>query len=108
MIVAFSLVLFAFRTTLERDKKLVELDEGTIQKLVGELELEEDKENDTAALTQKAKNKVQARLAQERKAELRKASQGKKGKQQADDDDDETEDLAVFAKSGADKGKKIK
>lgn len=71
--------------------------------MVGELELEDNKENDAAAATQKAKNKVQARLAQERKAELRKASKGKKGKQSLDDDDDDddfdsTENLAKLKK----------
>lgn len=94
----------------ERDKKLVELDEGTIQNLIGELEAENDKENEAAAVTQKAKNKVQARLAQERKAAAKKASQSsKKSKQAEDDDDDEIDsNLATFAKSGADKQKKSK
>jgi predicted component of type VI protein secretion system len=99
---SFSAISYA-----ERDEKLVKLDEGTIQDLIGELEAENDKENEAAA-TLKAKNKVQARLAHERKAAAKKASQTKKGKQREDDDDDEVDDLTAFVKGGAAKQKKSK
>ena len=97
---------FAYYRVPERDNKLVKLDESTIKNLIGELEAENDKEN-VAAATQKAKNKVQARLAQERKAAAKQAGQSKKkGKQAADDDDDELDNLATFVKGASDKQKK--
>jgi hypothetical protein len=87
------------------DKKLTNLDEGRIQDIIGELEddeTEEDKENSndatttTAAALQKAKHRVQLRLAMEKKAEARKAS-GKKGG--VVDDNDDVADLTAFAKN---------
>lgn len=99
-------ILIRFCVISERDNKLVKLDESTIQGLIGELEADSDKDN-AAAASQKAKNKVQARLALEKKAAAKQAAQSKKkGKNAEDDDNDDLDDLATFAKGATNKRKK--
>ena len=94
-----------------QDKKLTNLDEGAIKDIIGELEEDEtldDKENttnDTIAL-QKAKHRVQLRLAMEKKAAARKGNNNRKGvgNDDADDDnnnDNDVADLSTFAKNGS-------
>ena len=72
---------------------MITLDEDAIRDLVGGEETEADKENATL----KAKKRVQARLAQERKAARKAATTTE---QRGDDDDD---DLAAFAKGKKEK-----
>lgn len=91
-----------------QDKKLTNLDEGAIKNIIGELEEDEahdDKENsanDTIAI-QKAKHRVQLRLAMEKKAAARKGNNNRKGGGNDEDDnnnDDDVADLSTFAKNG--------
>ena len=74
-----------------------------ISRLPDALAEEKLRQEEAAKNTQKARNKVQQRLAQERKAAARKG--GKKKGKQADDDDG---DLTAFVKGsrGGDKKKK--
>lgn len=75
---------FVFKKS--RESKLVTLDERTIQDLLGEEEEDaNDKENEKSI--QKARNRVQARLKNERKAAAQQQKKGKKGKEDADDVD---------------------
>jgi hypothetical protein len=78
----------------ERATKLTNLDEKAIQDLIGEI-TKNEKVDDVAV--KKAKNKVQQRLAQERKVAESK-SKAKKSKPQGDDDDLDADDLLTFAK----------
>lgn len=85
-----------------KERKLQNLDEDAVREILGELENEAAAEADGKQLDskRKAKNKVQQRLAQERKAEARNkaasTSSSKKGK--AVDDDEDEDDLLKFAK----------
>jgi BRCT domain type II-containing protein len=81
-----------------RDKKLTNLDEGAIQKMIGELETDDDQEHTAAMAQQKAKHRVQARLAYEKKMA---AKQGPATPQDLED-----EDLSTFVKHNA--GPKLK
>lgn len=88
----------------ERAKKLTNMDERTMQKIVQELE--DDAEPTTSSKdTQKARNRVKARLAQERKAEARKLGQQKKKGGAKEDDDIDEDDLMTFAKKTTKKQK---
>jgi hypothetical protein len=98
--------LFSIISSLTvQDKKLTNLDEGAIKNIIGELEEDEafdDKENSTndSVAIQKAKHRVQLRLAMEKKAAARKGNQNRKG---GDDDnnDDDVGDLSTFAKNNS-------
>jgi hypothetical protein len=76
-----------------QDKKLTNLDEGAIKNIIGEFEEDEaldDKDNstnDTIAI-QKAKHRVQLRLAMEKKAAARKGNRKGGGNNGENDDDD--------------------
>jgi hypothetical protein len=86
--------------SLEREKKLTNLDENAIRDLVGEFDKEDEPDKAAeASKKQKATNKVQARLAQEKKADAKKAAskKKKKGKGADDDDDMDEDDLSRFA-----------
>jgi hypothetical protein len=92
--------------SLEREKKLTNLDERAIQDLVGELEEDETAAED--AKKQKATKKVQARLAHEAKSEAKKAKSKptkKKGQKADDDEDMDEDDLLRFAKPSNNKKK---
>ena len=94
-----------------QDKKLTNLDEGAIKNIIGELEEDEthdDKENSAtdAIAIQKAKHRVQLRLAMEKKAAARKAgNQTRKGGGNDDednmDDDVDVANLSTFAKNNS-------
>jgi hypothetical protein len=92
------------------DKKLTNLDEGAIKNIIGEfdddeaLDNKENSTNDTIAI-QKAKHRVQLRLAMEKKAAARKGNRKGGGNNNNDDDDnhnndDDVTDLSTFAKHG--------
>ncbi len=89
-----------------QDKKLINLDEGAIKDIIGELEEDEaldDKENtNDSVAVQKAKHRVQLRLAMEKKAAARKG--GRKGGDDDEDNnnnDDDVADLTTFAKNAS-------
>lgn len=89
-----------------QDKKLTNLDEGAIKDIIGELEDDEafdDKENTSDSIAvQKAKHRVQLRLAMEKKAAARKG--GRKGGDDDEDNnnnDDDVADLTTFAKNAS-------
>jgi len=99
-------VIVTFHCTTERGKKLVTLDESAIQDLIGEDEAEKENGDKAASAIQKAKNKVQARLAQERKAAAKQAGKKKKKGGAAVEDDDDDSNLETFAKIATSKKKK--
>jgi hypothetical protein len=96
--------LFLLFTT-ERDKKLVNLDEGAIQSIIGELEEDETPDaganKNSAAI--KAKNRVQARLALEKKLANKKAARTGKSSGDGEDDDEDIGDLTAIAKPSSKK-----
>jgi len=98
-----------FIRTAEREKRLQSLDENAIKDIVGiaQDELDADRKKAEEAKNkqlQKAKYKVQQRLASEKKAEARKANSTKKKKKGGGGDDtDDDEDLSVFAKASTKK-----
>jgi hypothetical protein len=85
--------------TAVRDKKWTKLDEGAIQRIIGEFEDEADHTTPSAAAANKAKHRVQARLALEKKLAQ------KKGRHDDDDDEDENDigDLTAVAKPSSKK-----
>ena len=100
-------------TATVQDKKLTNLDEGAIKNIIGELEEDEafdEKENSTndSIAIQKAKNRVQLRLAMEKKAAARKVNNNNSRKGGGDNnndddnnDDDDVADLSTFAKNAS-------
>lgn len=99
-----------FTNSSEREKKLQNLDEDAIRDMIG---LEDDEADGkkkkeqakTASARQKARNKVQQRLASEKKAEAKKKGGGGDGDEGDGDDDD---NLAMFAKGSRGAGGKKK
>ena len=94
-------VCFCFVDDPERNKNLENLDrvldDKAIQELIGD-DGEDEAKAKKAEETRKKKAKVEARLAQEKKAANRKNA-GKKGKKGKDEDDmDDDDAMATFAK----------
>jgi hypothetical protein len=90
--------------TTERDKKLINLDEGAIQSIIGELEEDTaDAGTSKNAAATKAKNRVQARLALEKKLANKKAARTGKSNDHGDDEDDDIGDLSTIAKPSSKK-----
>ncbi|KAL7579051.1 hypothetical protein ACA910_019090 [Epithemia clementina (nom. ined.)] len=83
----------------QRNEKLEKMDDKTIKALIAEEEEKELSQAKQQKQQKKALNKVQARLAKERKLEAKNNNDKKGGAaNDEDDDDDEDEDLTAFVK----------
>ena len=103
-----SLSLISLFFVTGKHTKLSKLDESTIQDLAGDEDTaEQTKKKDLAAKQRKAQNKLQMRLAQEKKADKRKQAASKK-EQEVEEMDDDDDAMLTFVKGSRDASKKKK